>query len=171
MAKSLASPGTATLAASDLLIQILPRFCTRYHGTAEQLIAEGLIPEGFKWPTGCARVSYEIGKFSFYMGRCRPDGMKGPMSLWAHGDHWFMQRSLTSEKGKGFHAGSIYTKKMELADAIYRSTPEWSHVWHRAYQAKIDDSYMAFRQQLLGAEPRRSGRPQKVRANSQVGQS
>lgn len=42
------SMGTAALIASDLIIEITPRAYTGYTGTAAQLIAEGLIPDGFK---------------------------------------------------------------------------------------------------------------------------
>lgn len=171
MAQSIASPGITTLAASDLLIQITPRFCARYHGTAAQLIAEGLIPEGFKWPAGSARAEYEMGQFTYYVGRSRPNGMKGPKSLWANGDYWLIQRSLTAEIGQGFHAAIIYAKTIELEEAIKRCTPEWNRVWHLAYDAQKDDKYMAFRQQVLGSAGRKPGRPAKDRSIAPTGAS
>ena len=154
-----AEPGISPLLVSDLTIQIFPLFCTIYHGTAAQLIAEGVIPDGFKWPTDSKRVDYELGKFTYWMGRCRPDGMKGPRSLWINGDYWFMQRSLTSEQGKGCYSSHIYAKKRELAEAIYRGTAEWSRVWSLAYEAKRDPLYMEFRQKITGKSKR--GRPGK----------
>lgn len=162
MAQSFASHGTPTLAASDLLISIHPRACTRYHGTAAQLIAEGLIPDGLKWPHRASRVSFEMGKFTYHMGRCRPDGFKGPMSAWAEGDYWLLQRSLTAEEGHGLHHAQLYEKKMELANLIRRNTAEWMHTFNRAWETRKDDKYQAFRLQLLGEPKRGRGRPAKA---------
>lgn len=145
----------------DLRISIYPRACTRYHGTAAQLIAEGLIPDGFKWPQRTSRVSFEMGKFTHYMGRCRPDGIKGPMAVWVEGDYWFLQRSLTADEGRGWQAAQLYEKTMELAAIIHRTTPEWSRTFHRAYETRKDAKYQAFRLQLLGEPKRGRGRPVK----------
>ena len=145
----------------DLLISIRPRACTRYHGTAAQLISEGLIPDGFKWPHKAGRVSFEVGKFTHYMGRCRPDGFKGPMSAWAEGDYWYLQRGLTAEEGHGWRNAQIYEKTMELAEIIHRNTPEWSRTFHRACETRKDAKYQAFRLQLLGTPKRGRGRPAK----------
>ena len=161
MAQSLASIGTPTLAASDLLISIHPRACTRYHGTAAQLIAEGLIPDGFKWPHKASHTAFEMGKFTHRMGRCRPVGFKGPMSAWAEGDYWFLQRSLTAEEGHGWHHAQLYEKKMELAAIVRRNTPEWGRMFNRYWVTRQDDKFQAFRLQLLGAPRRGRGRPSK----------
>lgn len=155
MAQSLASVH------ADLLITIRPRASTRYHGTAAQLIAEGLIPDGFKWPQRTSRTSFEIGKFTHWMGRCRPDGIKGPMAVWAEGDYWFLQRSLTADEGRGWNAAQLYEKSMELAEIMRRNTPEWSRTFHRAYETRKDAKYQAFRLQLLGEPKRGRGRPAK----------
>lgn len=164
MAQS-ASPGVP----ADLLISIHPRASTRYHGTASQLIAEGLIPDGFKWPHKASRMSFEIGKFTHWMGRCRPDGIKGPMSIWTEGDYWFLQRSLTAEEGRGWHHAQLYEKTMELADIIRRNTPEWSRTSVRAYETRKDAKYQAFRLQLLGEPKRGRGRPAKTAATQTQG--
>lgn len=145
----------------DIVISITPRAYTRYHGTAEQLVAEGLIPDGFKWPHKASRVSFEMGQFTHWMGRCRPDGIKGPMSIWTEGDYWFLQRSLTADNGHGYCKAQLYEKKMELAALIRRNTPEWQHVFHRAWAARHDDKYQSFRLQLLGEPKRGRGRPAK----------
>lgn len=155
------SLGTPTLAASDLLISIRPRASTRYHGTAAQLIAEGLIPDGFKWPYRANRVSFEVGKFTHHLGRCRPEGIKGPMSIWVEGDYWFLNRSLTADNGYGWAAADIYEKKMELAAIMRRHTPEWGRMFNRYWAARQDDKFQAFRLQLLGAPRRGRGRPSK----------
>ena len=156
MAESLASVHT------DLLITIHPRASTRYHGTAAQLIAEGLIPDGFKWPHKAARASFEMGRFTHWMGRCRPDGIKGPMAVWTEGDYWFLQRSLTADEGRGWHQAQLYEKTMELADLVRRNTPEWNRMFSRAWDTRKDAKYQAFRLQLLGEPKRGRGRPAKT---------
>lgn len=144
---------------SDLNISITPRAYAQYEGTAAQLMAEGLIPTGFKWPIGAARTSYEMGEYTYWMGRCRPDGHKGPMSSWADGDYWFIRRGLVSQARDGFQAANIYQKQQELADVINRSSPEYKRLSNRAYKAQIDDRYMAFRNRVMGEPKRGRGRP------------
>jgi len=70
--------GVPALVASDLMIEIHPRWLCRFRGTAEQLVAEGLIPEGFKWPCKTERHSWGSGAFDYFLERCRPEGIKGP---------------------------------------------------------------------------------------------
>lgn len=145
----------------DLRISITPRFSTRYHGTAAQLIAEGLIPDGFEWPHRSNSASFTMGRFTHRLRRIRPDGIKGPMSIWIEGDYWFLQRSLVAEEGMGFQRALIYQKTQELADILYRQTAEWSRLFHRAYETSKDAKYQAFRLQLLGEPKRGRGRPAK----------
>lgn len=152
-------PDASVILASDLLISIRPRSYTQYHGTAEQLRAEGLIPDGFKWPIGDRRISYEVGKFSCWMGRCRPDGIKGPKSIWVNGDYWFLRRDLTSRWYDGYRAADIYEKTRELAEIIQRGTPEGSRIANASWKARCDDKYMAFRNLLTGETKRGRVRP------------
>lgn len=131
---------------SDLSIVIFPRHCTRYYGTSEQLCSEGLIPDGFNWPNRTKSVSFVIGEFSFYMHRSKKPCAKGP---WASGDYWFVQRSLNTDIGTGLKGAVIYAKSKELMKAIWRFSTECDHQSHKAYKAKNDAAYMAFRKQLL----------------------
>lgn len=164
--------GISPLLVSDLSIEIYARACTRYEGTAAQLIAEGLIPDGFKWPKRTKYVSFEVGQFTYWVGRRRPRGMKGPMKAWAEGDYWHMQRSLVADEGTCWKAAQVYEKTIELAEVIRRDTPEWRRVFHLASKAKKDAQYMAFRQQLTGELKRGRGRPAKNTATPQTkGQS
>lgn len=151
----------STLLASDLLIKITPRAEAHYRGTAEQLSAEGLIPGGFKWPVGTARVSYVIGEFDYWMGRCRPTGTKGPMKIWVNGDYWFLRRSLKSDDENQWLNADIYEQTMALANTIRRGTSEWARTCNLACKARMDNKYMAFRLQVLGEQKRGRGRPVK----------
>lgn len=153
----------------DLLVSITPRAYTRYYGTSAQLTAEGLIPDGFKWPHKANRVSFEMGQFTHWMGRSRPAGIKGPMSIWTTGDYWFLQRSLTADEGSGFIKAQLYEKKMELADLVRRNTAEWEHVFNRAWKTRNDKKYQTFRLQLMGDPKRGRGRPAKAVITSTLG--
>ncbi len=159
-------PDASAILASDLLISIHPRAYTDYQGTAEQLRAEGLIPDGFKWPIGDRRISYEVGKFSYWMRRCRPDGIKGPKSIWVNGDYWFLRRELASQGRDGYRAADIYKKTKELAEIIRRGTHEWSRIANASWEARCDDKYMAFRNLLTGEPKRGRGRPSKAGVQS-----
>jgi hypothetical protein len=170
MAHSLASPGTATLAASELIIEIIPRWITRFRGTSAQLIAEGLIPEGFKWPSRNRSEDWSVGNYTYSVQRCRVPGTKGPQSVWIDGDFWVLDYGL-AKVSYNYRDYVVHEKMAEIAEIIFRGTNAWGRQFHVAYNAKKDEKYMAFRQQLGITEPRRRGRPQKVRSNSQVGQS
>lgn len=170
MAQSLASPGMAALAASDLVIEIVPLWICRFRGTCAQLVAEGLIPADFKWPHRTQRQCWEAGKFEYWVSRCRPEGIKGPQSVWADGDYWELDVSL---KGRGNYMDYLLQKKtMELAELIRGKSKAWSKEWNLAYKARQDDKYMAFRTHLLGdLAPRKRGRPAKTAQQQTQGAS
>jgi hypothetical protein len=171
MANHLASSGAPALLASDLIIQITPRAHTEYQGTAEQLRAEGLIPDGFKWPTGTSRISCEVGKFSYWVGRKRPEGHKGPMSSWAGVDNWFLRRGLTSQERDGWRAADIYEKSMALAEVIRRGTPEYNRISNASWKARCDDKHQAFRSLVIPEPKRGRGRPSKTTTTQTQGAS
>jgi hypothetical protein len=157
----------STLLASDLQIEIIPRAFTEYHGTAAQLITEGLIPDGFNWPIGSARVRIKAGKFSLWIGRKRPEGHKGPMKSWTSGDHWFIRRELASPAGDIWRDAEIYAKTKELTRAIYRGTNEFARTANAFWRAQCDDEYQAFRSLVVPESKRGPGRPAKPRTQAQ----
>lgn len=165
MTERLEPVGKTALLASDLIIEILPRWSCRFRGTAEQLIAEGLIPDGFKWPAKTQRHNWDDGQFDYWLQRCRPEGLKGPQSAWANGDYWVIDKSPKGRVEYSEHL--IYMKKLELAEIIRRGQPESNQIWYLAYKAREDGRYMAFRTRLLGdLAPRKRGRPVKSTATT-----
>lgn len=157
----LITAGIAALIASDLVIEINPRWVCRFRGTRAQLVAEGLIPNDFKWPHRTQCQSWEAGKFEYWMQRCRPDGIKGPQSVWADGDYWVINMSV---KGIDYITYRFQENARELAELVQGKSSEWSKTWNCAYKARQDDKYMAFRTHLLGElAPRKRGRPAKAR--------
>ena len=162
----LALPCAATLAASDLLIAIQPRGFTDIHGTSAQLCAEGLIPDGFKWPSRTERVSWTNEKFSFSVARSRPPGTKGPMSTWIAGDYWSLERCLNVDRLEVIRFAEIYKRSCELNAAILFGSAECCRLGERVSVAWQDSAYTAFRQRILGDDPRGPGRPRKTRSQA-----
>lgn len=158
--------GASALLASDLIIEIQPRWKCRFRGSAAQLIAEGLIPEGFKWPARTRRECWESGNFNYCVERRRPVGHKGPMSTWSDGDFWVLDVYI---KGCcGFSAHLIHEKTRELNEIIRGMSLEWSRTCGLAHQAKQDNKYMTFRTQLFGdMVSRKRGRPAKNTTTTQ----
>lgn len=156
------STGATALATSDLIIRIDPHFVCRYYGTSAQLVAEGLIPDGLKWPPGRNRINFSDARFNYWLERNRVPGTKGPMSEWCNGDYWVLD-SAPHGQGKSWNDHEILIKQREIADLRRRRSPEWEALFYRAYQARQDAKYMAFRTQMIGdmAPPRKRGRPAK----------
>jgi hypothetical protein len=149
------SPGASALLASDLLVQISPRWITRFSGTSAQLVAEDLIPPQFAWPQGRQTKTWQAGRYKYSVCRCRIPGVKGPMSGWSDGDFWALDYEPTG-KSCSFQDHLIYRKKRELAEIVRRQTPEWSDQYVQAHAAKRDVRYMAFRD-LLASTPATQG--------------
>ena len=153
--------GKAALLASDLEIEINPRAYTWFRGTSAQLIAEGLIPDGFEWPIGDQHKTIEDVGFEHWLFRTRPEGHKGPKSSWINGDFWYLRRTLANLPRDGFMEAEIYAKKAELAAVFYRRSTEWHRICKQAYEARQDKRYMAFRSLVIPERQRGRGRPSK----------
>lgn len=152
---------TAPALVQDLIIEITPRGPTVFRGTAEQLRAEGLIPDGFIWPNGDESTQFNLGQFSCALRRCRPDGTQGPKSAWTSGDYWCLRRGLASQPIRGFQANEIFEATAAMLEAVKRATPWGEWIQRRALAARRDRRYSEFRQQLLGEQKRKPGRPYK----------
>lgn len=149
----------ADLLKTDLQIDIYQRAYARFHGTAAQLMAEGLIPDGFQWPKGTQRAKIQVGRFEYWLFRTRPLGHKGPMCSWTEGDYWHLRRTLANHPNDGFKAALIYEKQKALLEATSGITVEWVRTYRRACEAHRDPEYMAMRALLIGPfAPRKRGR-------------
>lgn len=141
--------GVSALPTSDLTICIVPRAYTCYLGTSQQLVAEGLVPQGFAWPIGSRHTTFTAGQFAYRVGRSKPLGHTGPMRTWLSLDHWCVLRRLAEQVINPWHARGIYEKSAALAAALSRGTPASRHLASCAYNARHDDRYQAFRSQTL----------------------
>ncbi len=151
---------TPTLVSSDLIVEIIPRCFCRYRGTSAQLIAEGLIPDSFKWPERTSRKYWSSGEFTFSLERCRIPGAKGPITTWISGDYWVFEQAVEGQSNHNHYL--ILEKHEELNLLIHGRSPEWMKEWEKCCKAQNDSSYMAFMSQAMGdMAPRKRGRPKK----------
>jgi hypothetical protein len=151
----------ASSQASDLGVLVLLRpygnDFWEYEGTRAQIEAEGIVPEGSQWPTaeqGAAEVQWEERGLRFSLRRTRPDGMKGPMSLWLRGD-WWRLRCDRGEYRSGFEIRADRLRR-ELAQLEYENSREGQQArfiaFKRIMAAKEDAAFQAL---LVGVLPER----------------
>ncbi|WP_042421038.1 hypothetical protein [Comamonas granuli] len=130
-----------------------------YEGTRAQLEAEGVIPPGTVWPQGKQKVEWCSGGASYWLGRKRPDGIKGPMSVWITGDWWCLRSTCLED------AWSIRQKRLEIARALYELSPEGCLVraerLARYFEASQDSAFQAFKAAVV-PQRKRPGRPAKT---------
>jgi len=122
---------------------------TEYRGTKAMLESEGIIPEGFEWPEGYNDVRWKDDQFSYWLRRCRPEGVKGSRKQFANVD-WFNLRWDLIDVSQS--ALRIARKARELEAMIYRNSPkgiaESESRWVRYYKARNDKQFQAFKAKI-----------------------
>ena len=134
----------------ELLIAIYPRAYSQWTGSSSQLKAEGLIPDNLTLPEGRNSKYWSRGDFKYWLRRCRPHDLKGPMRLWMQGDYWFIRRELAACKGDWTEA-DIYEKQCALAKVLWRQTPAADAQSNRSWKAHEDKKFQAFKALLTPA--------------------
>jgi hypothetical protein len=152
--------------ARELNIQIWLDEWARFTGTAAQLQAEGLIPDGFEWPRAAADTRWEANGFTYWLRRVRPGGHKGPMRSWLQADSWSVTMRVTS---RDYHWGvrrALERKAEELRAEYYRHTTagarEWSAAFDRYWQTRQDNRFQVFKALVPGLVPAKRGRKPKA---------
>ena len=141
-----------------------------YEGTRAQLEAEGVIPPSIEWPQGKQPLFWNQGGLRFWLQRARPEGTKGPMSVWASGDWW----RLRCDTPHDIHCADwrIKQKARELAQAIYDQSPQgqrqWRELFNRYWAAQKDAGFQAFKTTFI-PQPKKPGRPAKTRTTNTTG--
>lgn len=126
-----------------------------YQGSRAQLEAEGVIPAKTEWPEGSRTLRWEDGRFRWSLSRTRPEGLKGPKTLWTSGDWWNLRCDLLN--GPDPATLRLQEKRRELAEELYRQSTagqrEWNAHWMR-YCASFDDmAFQAFKAKIPGLTP------------------
>lgn len=156
----------STTGSADLRVQMNLDHWVQFEGTAAQLIAEGLIPEGFKWPKAAAEVHWEANGFDYWLRRTRPDGHKGPMSSWLTLDNWFVRVEVTG-RDYIWRTRRVLGRKAEaLLIEFYEQTPagqrERNANFDRYWSARQDPAFHAFKMRIPGLVPPKRGRKPKA---------
>ncbi len=143
--------------ADDLRIEIRPRGGVWWYGTAAQLEAEGLIPDGLVWPTGREDRTWTAGAFYYWLSRQRPEGYKGPRSGWIHMDSWSLSRSFADDSlgVEAYVAGNLYAAEMARREERIRQTIYWERQFLACREAEKDTAYQAFRSIFIPASKKR----------------
>lgn len=141
----------------ELIIDIQQDEWVEFEGEAAQLVAEGLIPNGFEWPRAAADKFWEANGFYYWLRRTRPDGHKGPMRSWLELDNWFVRVRVAGRDRVWITRRKLERKAEELrVECYYRLTSEGererSAKWHRYWQAHEDKAFQAFKAKLLPAK-------------------
>lgn len=141
----------------ELTIEIYPRGFDIWVGSRAQLEAEGLIPDSLEWPSGTASHVWQHDGFEYWLKRCRPDDMTGPMKLWANGDHWFFRRCRPERDG--FAAARLYEREQELRREKLRQSGAFAQLDARWLKSQCSDAFQRFKQLVpaLAPKPRRRG--------------
>lgn len=143
----------------EITISVYPGDYVEYEGTADQLLAEGLIADGFEWPRAAADAHWEVDGFDFRLRRTRPTGHKGPMRSWLEMDNW-----LVRVRKAGMHwcqRRAVEQKAEALRDEIHRQSAagqrEWEAHYRRYSETQKDKAFLAFKS-ILVPERKKSGR-------------
>ena len=142
-----------------------------FKGSRAQLEAEGVIPPGTEWPQGKQLLFWNQGRLRFWLARTRPEGVKGPVSVWASGDWWRLRCDIPDDIANP-GGWRIQQKARELAQEIHAQTPagrrEWNERFSRYWAAHSDAAFQAFKATLL-PQRKKPGRPAKTRTTNTTG--
>jgi len=165
-AKHSAASIAAEPTARELIVCIEPTYRARYMGTRAQLEAEGVIPKDTEWPEGGANACWEVGKLKFTLNRTRPDGMKGPMSLWLAGDYWCLDIDVNCRDWRWRKRQEIDKMSKALIEDMRRYCPqairERNLQRDRYRKANRDTAFQAFKAKFI-PQRKKPGRPPKAR--------
>lgn len=160
----------------DLSLEII--VCTpysniaEYQGTRAALEAEGVIPADIEWPEGFKDLHWNDDQFRYWLCRKRPNSIKGPRQQFLDIDWWMFRRDPLNAKPIGVRI--VEEKAKELADTIYRCSPQgeaaWFAQWDRYQQSTKDVAFQAFKALIPGLIQPKRGRRTK-NADQTKGQS
>ena len=137
--------------APELRIDIEARGDVCWEGTIDQLRNEGLIRGDVVLPQRNKLVMWEDDTFEFWMSRCRPPGMKGPMRLWVEGDWWPLQRRVLPCPPHATVPASVYAKQRLLAHEQWLYTSAAARTAVRQRAASDDAAFQQFKLKAMAS--------------------
>lgn len=162
MSKLSTAPAAASVIEPELHIEIWPDDFVFYTGSAAQLRAEGLMPDGFEWPKAAETHHWSAGGFDYWLRRMRPKGHKGPMRSWLVMDNWLLRVHVTGRDRQWTIRRALERKSEDLRAMYFRQTAEGARQWEAAcsryFQALDDKRFQAFKALVPGLLPPKRGR-------------
>lgn len=143
--------------AGELIIAIRPGGYAYWCGTAAQLKAEALIPEGFSWPKAGTKT-WNDDRFGYFLFRARPSGFKGRLP--SDHDYWKVRRALIAPGRDCWAAARVYEKEQDLARELWLQSPAYERHFARYWVACEDKAFQAFKA-IFVPPPKKRGRPRK----------
>ncbi|PKO74641.1 MAG: hypothetical protein CVU21_22335 [Betaproteobacteria bacterium HGW-Betaproteobacteria-15] len=148
----------------DLIIDVCPMWVL-FEGTAAQLQAEGLIPEGFEWPRAADEKRWRIKGLEYLLSRTRPQWHKGPKSSWAELDNWSLRTMAENYDWETIRRRGIERKAEALRREIHRLTPAGQRE-HQVFEGRLwaasqDKVFQDFKAMFVPArkKPGRKAKP------------
>nr|WP_315473582.1 hypothetical protein [uncultured Rhodoferax sp.] len=123
----------------ELQIIINPLFRSTYKGSSAQLIAEGLIPEGFEWPSRSHVARFTKGLLVTEVHRCQP---KGRGRTWINGDFWRLTRMEVGVSFCDHEKIQNYLKAREGLKQERRGVSALQALQKSVYTARKDTAFM-----------------------------
>lgn len=162
---SISQDASASIAIPAELVVVLNPYdhgFSEFIGSRAMLEAEGIIPDGTKWPEGYDSLYWQAGEFDYSLRRQRPEGAKGPRRDFANFDWWCLRWELT--KAPSHTQRDIMRKAQALKDAIYSHSAEgqaeFNKNWKRYWKTVEDEKFQAFKALIPGlVRPKRGRRP------------
>ena len=156
------------LAERELHITIWHDNCAEFEGSAAQLVAEGVIPDGFEWSSVAMPMHWEANGFDCWLRRTRPAGWKGSMKSYREVDNWTIRISVTGRTQHDMRRLELERKAVELQAEFHQCTPtgrrESDAKWRRYWTACEDKTFQAFKALIPGLIPAKRGRKAKTTA-------
>ncbi|WP_154671176.1 hypothetical protein [Paraburkholderia mimosarum] len=141
----------------ELQIRIDIERYTEYKGTRAQLEAEGIIPPDLEWPEGGRDTEWTSGQTEYVLCRCRPDGLRGPNSVWLRGNYDCWMLRIFPGGCADVINSQIRLKLREVHRALYFRSAEGqacsTRTWQAAAKAHTDERFQAFKALIPGLVP------------------
>ena len=144
---------TSSPSGDELRLTITPYGYIEWRGPRARIEATGLLPANFKWPARIDYADWHADGFAFWLRRCRPDGLMGPMRYWMKCDYWVVHRVMPRHLEDTWR---IHQPYRELGDLLF-------HASHAGQELSINFSKVHADERIDRFEARLVPRPMKRR--------
>lgn len=148
----------------ELHIEFTRDESARFVGSAAQLLAEGLIPKGFKWPEGSRVEHWKAGGLLWRLYRVRPEGHKGSKRSWMEIDNWMIQSwqdvDRLAAKRRRIERRAEELKELYFRECTFEGAKLDDEAKNRFVRALSDDAFQSFKSRIPAlVRPKRGRKP------------